>query len=101
MCRDKSCLIVTEAKKEELGVQIKSKITEKNIQELVIAFMDDIDFNTAGEDYQTKMRKILDIYYKYYTAIGDFIEDKKTFCFCWRSKWKKGIKVIKNKLIEL
>ena len=31
MYRDKLCLIITEAEKEELGVQIKSEIIEKNI----------------------------------------------------------------------
>ena len=63
--------------------------------------MDDTDFNMTGQDYQTKMQKILDIYHKYYIAIGGFIEDKKTFCFCQRWEWKKDIKVVKNRLIEL
>ena len=55
MCRDKSGLIIRVPKKEELGVIIKASIRNNQLQELLIRFVDNIDFNTDGENVQEKM----------------------------------------------
>ena len=47
--------MIKEVKNKELGIVIQSLITEKSIEEISIAFVDDTNFITNEEDYQIKM----------------------------------------------
>lgn len=72
------------------------KVARKNIQCVAIAFADDTDFMTEGEDAQTQMQEILDVHNRMCASAGGQIEEVKTSFYAWQSKWKQGQKVAHN-----
>ena len=56
---------------------IKASISKVTYQEVLVAFVDDVNFNTKGEDAQRKMQKILQIYTSLYKATNRYIEFDK------------------------
>ena len=53
--RDTSYLIIKEIERQELGMKICSKLTMKLAQIVAVAFVDNIELITDGEDAEYKM----------------------------------------------
>ena len=60
-----------------MGIIIKNLIIIKREQQLVIAFIDNIDFAIDGKNCTEKMQKILNRYTALYKAMGEYIQYKK------------------------
>jgi len=56
---------------------IKAPIIERSQQIAAVAFVGNTDFVTSGNDAEYKIQAIIDLYNKYYTAIGGYIEHSK------------------------
>ena len=94
-------MIIKKSEEVELGMIIEALILNKKEKELAVAFVDNTDFVTSGEECQNKMQSILDQYSAMYAATGGYIEDSKTYFYSWQWKWSKGSKVIKAKTGQL
>ena len=55
ICYNILCLVIKEVEAKELGIVMIALIIDKRIEEVSIAFVDDTDFSTNGEDCQTKI----------------------------------------------
>ena len=67
-------------------------MNENEEQQVLVAFIDDTDFFSAGLEAMENMEKILKIYAELFQAIGGRIQYKKTICFSWKWEWRKGKK---------
>ena len=84
-CRDVSCIIFRKLEKKKIGIIIKSKYKGIIEQRVVIAYVDDADFCTSGENCEQKMQEIISYYMKMYEATGGKVQKEKVSMYCW--KW--------------
>jgi len=96
MCRDISCIIIKVIENKRLGVVFENQATGERIQCVSVAFVDDTDFMTNGENSVEKITKIIQIYEKLHGATGGLIELTKTTYYAWTWKWKQGQKIAKK-----
>ena len=96
MCRDVSCIIIKVIEKKGLGVKFENKANGETNQCVAVAFVDDTDFMTDGENATQQMQEILQIYDRYYGATGGHIEVAKTIFYSWSWRWKQGQKIAKT-----
>ena len=75
MCRDVSCLIIKQIENQNLEIEIKSIILGLIEHSVSVSFVDDTDLFSNGDEVKEKMQSILNIYNKYYKAIGGEIEE--------------------------
>ena len=101
MCRDVSCIIIRVIENNLLGVLCINKISKEIIQCAAIAFADDTDFMTDGEEAQSQMQEMLNTCNRLHGATGGQIEETKTTYHSWQWRWKQGQKTIKNVEKEL
>ena len=59
ICRDISCLVIKIPELNQLGMIMKAPLSEKEEQEISVAFIDDTDFFIAGENVIEKIKEIL------------------------------------------
>ena len=78
-CKAKSCRIIKAVEIEELGVIIKSPITEIVKQRTTLAFIDDMSFFRNEIQSREKVQRIFDTYTKYYKATEGKVEQQKSF----------------------
>jgi len=78
ICRDSSYLIIKEIEKRELGIMVISKLSNIVVQKVSIAFADDTDLMIEEENAEEKMKSIVKIYNRLYSATGRYIEEKKS-----------------------
>ena len=83
-CRDFSCLMFKQLEKKKLGMQIELNLNGKIEQRVVIAYVDDADFCTIGDDCEIKMQKIVSYYLKMYEATGDKVQKEKVYVYSWK-----------------
>ena len=95
MCRDISCLIIKQLETEKLGIILKSKLLQLKEQCVSVSFVDDTDFVSEGQEYESKMKKIINSYHQLYSATGGQIEGSKTKFYVWKWIWRQGKKEIK------
>ena len=62
ICRDLLCLVIKEIETDNKGVIIIALITKEIEQQIAVAFVDDTDFTSDGENCIEKMQYILDKY---------------------------------------
>ena len=84
ICRDTLCLIFKYLEEKKLGAMIRNPVSKRIIQRIAIAFVDDTDFYTNGQDYEEKMQLIMDLYTKLYEATGGKIQQDKINFYCWQ-----------------
>ena len=80
---------------KKLGIQFINKLNGKSKQCVAVAFVDDTDFMTDGDNATEQMTEILNTYDKYYGATGGHVEVSKTTFYSWIWKWKQGQKIVK------
>ena len=76
--RDTSCLVIKPIEDQNIGIIMKGSISKEAESETVVAFVDDTDFATSGDNAEYKMQAIINLYNKYYIATGGYIEHSKT-----------------------
>ena len=96
VCRDVSCIIIKVIENKRLGVFFTNKESGEAIQCVSVAFVDDTDFMTNGENALNKMSEIISTYDRLHGATGGLIELFKTKYYSWIWKWKQGQKRIVN-----
>ena len=101
ICRDTSCLIFKKLEDESLGVKIYSPIMSTLYVRNAIAFVDDTDFYTNGENLTTKMQRLMDLYTRLYEATRGKIQQEKINFYCWKWNYKNCEKVIEDIQAEL
>jgi len=101
ICRDTSCLIFKYLENKRLGAVFNTPLSQKLLQRLAIAFVDDTDFYTNGHDFERKMQMIMDLYTKLYEATGGKIQQTKILFYCWQWVYKNGKQVIHQIEAEL
>ena len=57
---------------------VAAQIIREEEQQLVVAFIDDTDFVSKGEDYTKKMQFMLDKYTRLYKVTGGYVQHDKT-----------------------
>jgi len=72
--RDSSCLIIRDIKKKGLGMIISLNVSDLSVQKVVVAFVDDNNLVTDGEDTEEKIDSIITTYDDLHLAIGRHIE---------------------------
>ena len=88
LCRDMSCMIIKVLEKEELGIKYKSKLSQKEMMILAIAFVDDTDLVAEGTNIEVMMEEMLQKYNDLHIATGGLIEQNKSTYFAWKWKWR-------------
>ena len=73
ICRDTLCIIFKYLEGLNLGAIIEVIKSQKSLQRVAIAFVDDTNFYTNGPDFKQKMQEIINIYIKLYEATGEKI----------------------------
>ena len=73
-CKAKSCRIISTIEEKELGLIVKLLITNTCKQWSAIAFVDNTSFFGKGSNVNEKVQQILNIYTRYYEAIGGLVE---------------------------
>jgi len=63
---------------------IKSNIYDQMVQKVAVAYVDDNDLVTDGEDAKKNMISIIEIYNDLHTASGGNIQEEKSKFFAWR-----------------
>ena len=63
----------------------------------MIAYVDDADFCTSGENSEMKMQEIISYYMKMYEATGGKVQKEKVTMHCWKRLDEK----IKNEPMEI
>ena len=96
ICRDTSCIIFKFLEDQRLGAIIEIVKTNRIIQRVAIAFVDDTDFYTNGRGVDTKMQKIMNIYTSLYEATGGKIQQVKILFYCWKWKYVQGHQIIER-----
>ena len=86
-CKDKSCKIIRDIENKELGVLIIAPISNRTINRIAIAFVDDTSLYRNGESVQNKIQQIIDWYATLYEATGRKIEEQKSYFYAWQ--WKE------------
>ena len=59
MCRGTSCLMFKKLEDQNLGVIVKTPISNKEVIRSAIAFVDDTDFYTNGRHFMDKMQELM------------------------------------------
>lgn len=90
LCRDMSCLAFKYVEKVRKGVRINLPITNEKIDRMIIAFVDDTDFYTAGLDSEEEVQKIMKTYTDLHEATGGRIQKNKIQTFAWRWSMVNG-----------
>ena len=100
LCRDVSRLIFKELENKRLGIVMKSKHNKNVVQRVVIAFVDDSDFCTKGNECEKKMQEIVEYYTSMCEATGGKVQQEKVMMFNWT--WKKNtiVEVVINVTIN-
>ena len=75
---------------------IVSKVFEESIQKVFVAFVDNNDMVTDGEDAEENMNVIITEYNDLHSATGGHIEEEKSKFYAYHWKIRSGRKVIKN-----
>ena len=88
MCRDVSCIIIRVIENNLLGVLCINKISKEIIQCAAIAFVDDTDFMTDGEEAQSQMQEMLNICNRLHGDTSGQIEETKITYHSWQWRWK-------------
>ena len=70
-------------------------------QQVSVAFVDNTDFFSVGEEVMENMVQILKTYIELFQATGRRRKYEKTACFSWKWEWKKGKKGIIHKLVQI
>ena len=83
MCRDVSCLIIHQIEKQLIGVFSVDKITGKELQCVAVAFADDTDLMTEGEEAFKLMQRTLSMHNRLHGATGGYVQEDKTTYFAW------------------
>ena len=78
MWHDTLYLIIKPIENKGIGLIIQAPISGKRKRKTAVALVDDIDFIASRVDVEANIQQILDEYNDYYTAIGGYIQDKKT-----------------------
>ena len=78
MCYDIFCLIIKGIEKKNLGMIFKSTVSKESKQCVSVLFVDDTDLITEGENAESKMQEIINIYKSLHAATGGKIEGEKT-----------------------
>ena len=73
VCRDVSCFMLKELEKKDWGCWWSWNMM-KEVQRVEIAFVDDSDFCTKGDESETKMQEIVDFYASMNEATGGKIQ---------------------------
>ena len=101
ICRDTSCLMIRDLERRKFGIQMKSKVTSKQVLISAIAFVDDTDLLVEGDDGENTMNQMLGKHDELNAATGGYIEfDEIKYC-AWQWKWSQGNKVLKDKKIKI
>ena len=74
-------LIIKKLENEKKGVNIKAPISNKEINQTVIAFVNGTSFYSNRCDCNIKIQKIVKEYTKLYKAIGGKVKQDKSFCY--------------------
>ena len=96
ICRDTSCIIFKYLEDQNLGAIIEIVRTNRIIQRVAIAFVDDTDFYTNGNEVRTKMQRIMNIYTSLYEATGGKVQQVKIVLYCWQWKYVQGKQIIER-----
>jgi hypothetical protein len=96
VCRDLSCLIIRNIECKQVGMNIQSKLYGDTIQKVAVAFVDDNDMMSDGDDVNQKMKIIVTEYNDLYTATGGYIEEDKSKYYAYQWVTRSGRKIIKN-----
>ena len=83
--------------RKKIGIIINSKCKGNIEQRVIIAYADNADFCTSGENSDMKMQEIVSYYMKMHKATGGKVQKEKVSVNFWR--WKDN-KII-NETIEL
>ena len=65
-----SCFMFKEMEKKRLGITLVSKRNDKEVQKIVIAFIDDSDFCTSRVENEREMQAIVKCYATTHEATG-------------------------------
>jgi hypothetical protein len=96
VCRDSSCIIIRSIERKEVGMMLQSRIYDDKIQKVAVAFVDDNDMMSDGEEVGEKMKIITTEYNDLYTASGGYVEEAKSKYYAYQWVIKAGKKVIVN-----
>ena len=80
MCRDSSCLIVKSIEHKRFGVIATSKITGEEIKKVLVAFIDNNDMVTDGDNAEKNVEIIATEHNDLCSATGDCTEEEKSKC---------------------
>ena len=61
-----------------------------------VAYVDDTDFFSNGENYEAMIQAIIDMYVKMYEATGARIQEEKVQFYCWQYVMIAGRRVCKQ-----
>ena len=96
VCRDLSCLIIKNIEQRGVGMKIKSRVYNDTIQKVAVAFVDDNDMISDGDEVQEKMNFIVTEYNDLHMATGGYMEEEKSKYYAYQWIIKSGKKTIKN-----
>ena len=83
-------------RKQKIRSVFTNKESGEAIQCVSVAFVDDTDFMTNGENALDKISEIISTHDRLHGATGGLIELSKTKHYSWIWKWKQGQKRIAN-----
>ena len=87
-----------EHREKEVGLKIKSKANGEVTQKASVAFVDDNDMVTDGENVEENMKIITTEYNNLHATTGGYIEEEKSKFYAYQWKIRSGRKIIKNML---
>ena len=82
MCRDILYIIIRDIESNQMGIRIIALLTEAQIQELSVVFIDNTGFFIAGKNFKENIWQIMNKYTKYYMVIGRKIQYNKIKNYC-------------------
>ena len=74
----KSYLIFGDIEEKELEIIIKIPVSNKDVQRLAVAFVDDTSFYIASMNFEMKIQQILDSYTTLYEATRRLVKHNKS-----------------------
>ena len=92
VCRDLSCLIIKNIEQRGVGMKIKSRVCNDTMQKVAVAFVDDNDMISDGDEAQGKMNFIVTEYNDLHMATGGYMEEEKSKYYAYQWIIKSGKK---------